>query len=126
VNLQLVHPLPPFPGGVAHWRRELGLVRTYAREVKGRPTLVAGDFNATQDHAAFRRILDAGGLRDSATLVGAAHTPSWPATVRRPLGTQIDHVLVSKDFSVRKARFLDLPSTDHRSLLVEIELHDAR
>ncbi|MFK4224664.1 endonuclease/exonuclease/phosphatase family protein [Streptomyces sp. NPDC019890] len=126
VNLQLVHPLPPFPGGVADWRRELGLVRTYAREVKGRPTLVAGDFNATQDHAAFRRILDAGGLRDSATLVGAAHTPSWPATVRRPLGTQIDHVLVSKDFSVRKARFLDLPATDHRSLLVEIELHEPR
>lgn len=123
VNLQLVHPLPPFPGGVADWRRELGLVRTYAREVRGGPTLVAGDFNATQDHAAFRRILNAGGLRDSATLVGAAHTPSWPATVRRPLGTQIDHVLVSKDFSVRKARFLDLPDTDHRSLLVEIELH---
>jgi endonuclease/exonuclease/phosphatase (EEP) superfamily protein YafD len=126
VNLQLAHPLPPVPSGVDDWQRELGLVRTYAAGAKGRPTLLAGDFNATKDHAVFRRILDAGRLRDSATLVGAARTPSWPTTVRRPLGTQIDHVLISKDFSVREARFLDLENTDHRSLLVELELHDLR
>lgn len=126
VNLQLVHPLPPIPRGVDDWKRELGRVRTYAAGVKGQPTLLAGDFNATQDHAAFRRILDAGDLRDSATLVGAARTPSWPAAVRRPLGAQIDHVLISEDFSVRRARFLDLAGTDHRSLLVDLELHDVR
>ncbi|MFF3455438.1 endonuclease/exonuclease/phosphatase family protein [Streptomyces sp. NPDC002730] len=126
VNLQLAHPLPPIPSGVADWQRELGLLRTYAAGVKGRPALVAGDFNATQDHATFRRILDAGDLRDSATLVGAARTPSWPSAVRRPLGAQIDHVLISEDFSVGKARFLDLADTDHRSLLVQLELHDVR
>jgi hypothetical protein len=38
-------------------------------------------------------------------------------------GTQIDHVLVSRDFSARTARFLDLPNTDHRSLMVDITLH---
>ncbi|MER5462961.1 endonuclease/exonuclease/phosphatase family protein [Streptomyces sp. NPDC002668] len=126
VNLQLAHPLPPVPGAIADWRRELGLLRTYAAGVKGGPALVAGDFNATQDHDAFRRILDAGDLRDSATLVGAARIPSWPSAVRRPLGAQIDHVLVSEDFSVRKARFLDLANTDHRALLVQLELHDVR
>ncbi|MCX4824497.1 endonuclease/exonuclease/phosphatase family protein [Streptomyces sp. NBC_01142] len=126
VNLQLAHPLPPVPGGVDAWQRELRLVRTYAAGAKGQPTVLAGDFNATQDHAAFRRILDAGALSDSATLAGAARTPSWPAAARRPLGAQIDHVLISEDFSVRKARFLDLADTDHRSLLVELELHDVR
>ncbi|MET7616205.1 endonuclease/exonuclease/phosphatase family protein [Streptomyces sp. NPDC005408] len=126
VNVQLAHPLPPIPSGVTDWRRELGRVRAYAAGVKGEPTLVAGDFNATQDHAAFRRILRSGHLRDSATLVGAARTPSWPAAVRRPLGAQIDHVLVSEQFSVRKARFLDLADTDHRALLVRLELHDVR
>ena len=40
-----------------------------------------------------------------------------------PLGAQIDHVLVSEDFSVRSARFLDLADTDHRALLVGLELH---
>ncbi|WP_433571909.1 endonuclease/exonuclease/phosphatase family protein [Streptomyces sp. CA-251247] len=126
IHVQLAHPLPPVPGGVDDWRRELGRLRTYADGVKGSSAIVAGDFNATQDHAAFRRILDAGGLRDGATLGGASRAPSWPAAVRAPLGAQIDHVLVSEDFSVRAARFLDLDDTDHRSLLVRLELHDVR
>jgi endonuclease/exonuclease/phosphatase (EEP) superfamily protein YafD len=126
VGLQLAHPLPPVPDAVDDWRRELGLLRDHAARTKGAPTVMAGDFNAGQDHAAFRRILRAGGLSDGATLAGAARTPSWPAAVSRPLGTQIDHVLVSDCFSVRRARFLDLPDTDHRSLLVELELHDVR
>ncbi|WP_267241695.1 endonuclease/exonuclease/phosphatase family protein [Streptomyces sp. PR69] len=125
VNLQLAHPLPPIPDAVDDWRRELGRLTSYAADARdsGRPTLIAGDFNATQDHAAFRRLLEAGELRDSATLAGAARTPSWPAAVRRPLGAQIDHVLVSEDFAVRDARFLDLADTDHRSLLVTLDLH---
>lgn len=126
VGLQLAHPLPPVPAATDAWRRGLDLLRAYAAGIRGRPTVVAGDFNAGRDHAAFRRILEAGRLDDSATLAGAARTPSWPAALRRPLGTQIDHVLVSKDFSVGEARFLDLPDTDHRSLLVELELHDVR
>ncbi|MFD4141838.1 endonuclease/exonuclease/phosphatase family protein [Streptomyces sp. NPDC058572] len=126
VNVQLAHPLPPVPGGMSLWHRELGRLRSFAAAAEGTPTVLAGDFNATQDHAAFRRLLDAGALRDSATLAGAAHTPTWPASVRRPLGTQIDHVLVSEDFSVRDARFLDLPDTDHRSVLVRLALHDVR
>lgn len=126
VALQLAHPLPPVPDAVDDWRRELGLLQEHAAGAKGGPSIVAGDFNAGQDHAAFRDILRAGRLSDSATVVGAARTPSWPADLRRPLGTQIDHVLVSEDFSVRQARFLDLPDTDHRSLLVELELHDVR
>jgi endonuclease/exonuclease/phosphatase (EEP) superfamily protein YafD len=123
VGLQLAHPLPPVPGGVSDWRRELGLMRDQAAKAKGSPAIVAGDFNASQDHAAFRRIMDAGKLRDAAALGGASRTPSWPTMVGRPLGTQIDHVLISEQFSVRKARFLDLDHTDHRSLLVELKLH---
>ncbi|MFF3323402.1 endonuclease/exonuclease/phosphatase family protein [Streptomyces sp. NPDC002889] len=126
VSLQLAHPLPPVPGRVGDWRGELDRLRERAASAKGGPAVIAGDFNATQDHAAFRRVLDAGGLRDSATLAGAARTPSWPASARRPFGAQIDHVLVSEDFSVRDARFIDLADTDHRSLLVRLELHDVR
>ncbi|MGX1882259.1 endonuclease/exonuclease/phosphatase family protein [Streptomyces sp. NPDC055287] len=126
VRLQLVHPLPPVPGTVPEWGAELGAIRDYAAGGGDRPTLIAGDFNASQDHAAFRRVLDAGRLRDSAVLGGAFRAPSWPAG--RPwtgarIGTQIDHVLASDDFSVRSARFLTLRDTDHRALLVELELH---
>nr|WSZ97384.1 endonuclease/exonuclease/phosphatase family protein [Streptomyces sp. NBC_00857] len=123
VQLQLVHPMPPLPGGVDIWRDELGVIRTYAAGRKDAPLILAGDFNATRDHAAFRDILDAGRLRDSSVGGGAGRTPSWPADAPRPLGAQIDHVLISDDFSVRDARFLDLADTDHRSLLVRLELH---
>ncbi|MCP3819389.1 endonuclease/exonuclease/phosphatase family protein [Streptomyces sp. A3M-1-3] len=124
VHLQLAHPLPPIPGGVAMWRSELGALRSYAAGVKGRPALLAGDFNASQDHAAFRALLDAGGLHDSARLAGRSRTPSWPADSALMPGTQIDHVLVSGDFRARSARFLDLANTDHRTLLVEVDLYD--
>ncbi|MEV7427674.1 MULTISPECIES: endonuclease/exonuclease/phosphatase family protein [unclassified Streptomyces] len=123
VHLQLAHPLPPIPGMVDDWRAELGGIRTYAAAHQGGdPVIVAGDFNATRDHALFRALLKDGGLRDSALLAGAGHTPSWPSQLPRPLGAQIDHVLVSDDFSVRDARFIDLADTDHRSLLVGLEL----
>lgn len=124
VRLQLAHPLPPIPGAVDSWRTELGKVRAYAAAHRGDgPGIVAGDFNASRDHATFRDVLDAGGLRDSAPLGGAGRTPSWPSNARRPFGAQIDHVLVSRDFSVRGARFIDLAHTDHRSLLVRLDLH---
>ncbi|MER7816119.1 endonuclease/exonuclease/phosphatase family protein [Streptomyces sp. NPDC096153] len=123
VRLQLAHPLPPVPGGLAAWRADLARVRAWAAGSRGSPAILAGDFNAGQDHAAFRRVLDAGGLHDSARLGGAFRTPSWPAAAPRPLGTQIDHVLVSDDFGVRGARFLDLRGTDHRALIVGLDLH---
>ncbi|MEV0750033.1 endonuclease/exonuclease/phosphatase family protein [Streptomyces sp. NBC_01220] len=124
VRLQLAHPMPPVPGKVAAWRRELGRIRDLAAAVRARPAIVAGDFNASQDHAAFRAVLDAGGLHDSARLAGSSRTYSWPADRPTPLRAQIDHVLVSGEFSVRSARFLRLAATDHRALLVALELHD--
>lgn len=126
VDLRLAHPLPPVPSAVGDWHRELGRLGAWAAAHRDRPALIAGDFNATGDHAAFRRILQRGGLRDAAVLAGAGRTPSWPARLPRPLGAQIDHVLVGASFSVRSARFLDLSGTDHRALLVSLELHAVR
>ncbi|WP_367321900.1 endonuclease/exonuclease/phosphatase family protein [Streptomyces sp. HUAS ZL42] len=122
VRLQLAHPMPPLPGQVSVWRRELRALRDFAAADRRTPTIVAGDFNASQDHAAFRRILDAG-LRDAARLAGHDRTPSWPARTTPALGAQIDHVLLSEDFSASRVRFLDLTGSDHRALLADITLH---
>ncbi|WP_369216887.1 endonuclease/exonuclease/phosphatase family protein [Streptomyces flavofungini] len=122
VRVQLAHPMPPLPKGVSLWREELGRIRAYAAAGEGRPTIVAGDFNATQDHAAFRSVLDAG-LRDAARLDGSSRAPSWPAAAPAPLGAQIDHVLATPDFSARDARFLEIGDTDHRALAVTLTLH---
>ena len=121
IRLQLAHPMPPLPTELSTWREELSDLRDYAATNRTRPTLLAGDFNASQDHAAFRRILDAG-FTDAARLTGDARTPSWPARTAPPLGAQIDHVLVSRDFAANRARFLDLGNTDHRTLVVDLTL----
>ncbi|MFJ9244481.1 endonuclease/exonuclease/phosphatase family protein [Streptomyces sp. NPDC101776] len=133
VRLQLAHPMPPLPNQVALWHRELARLRAFAAADPTTPTVLAGDFNSSQDHAAFRRILDTG-LRDAARLAGHPRTPSWPmgapptpfrqwGRLLPTFGTQIDHVLLSPDFSANSARFLDLADTDHRALLVDITLH---
>ncbi|MFK0172383.1 endonuclease/exonuclease/phosphatase family protein [Streptomyces sp. NPDC090306] len=122
VRLQLAHPMPPLPRQVGLWRTELDRLHDFAAADPGTPTVLAGDFNASQDHAAFRRILDTG-LHDAARLTGHDRAPSWPARTVPAFGAQIDHVLASSDFSARDARFLGLAGTDHRALVVDLTLY---
>ncbi|WP_328838080.1 endonuclease/exonuclease/phosphatase family protein [Streptomyces europaeiscabiei] len=124
VRLQLAHPMPPLPGQLATWRRELGALRAYAAKDTRTPTILAGDFNASQDHAAFRAILDTG-LSDAARLVGQDRRPTWPSRTTPRFGAQIDHVLVSaEDFSAREVRFRELSGTDHNAVTVDLALHE--
>ncbi|MBT2385157.1 endonuclease/exonuclease/phosphatase family protein [Streptomyces sp. ISL-11] len=120
LRFQVAHPMPPVPGGVAVWRRELGRLRTMAAGRGTVPTVIAGDFNASRDHAAFRAVLDTG-VRDCAAVLGAARTPTWPARWAR-VGVQIDHVLVSAALVPRAARFRDLAGSDHRAVVVDTVL----
>ncbi|MCD9140682.1 endonuclease/exonuclease/phosphatase family protein [Streptomyces albireticuli] len=125
LRFQVAHPMPPVPGGLAVWRGELGRLRELAAGRGDTALVIAGDFNASQDHAAFRALLDTG-VRDSAAMLGLARAPSWPRPVAPRLGVQIDHVLVSAAVEPRAARFLDLPDTDHRALVVDVALHGRR
>ncbi|MEU7293997.1 endonuclease/exonuclease/phosphatase family protein [Streptomyces exfoliatus] len=125
VRLQLAHPLPPLPGQVDVWKRELGRIGEDARQRTG-PLLIAGDFNASQDHAAFRSILDTGHLKDASRVANASRTPTWPMEGPLPPFVQIDHVLISSDFSVRGIRFLDLAGSDHRAVLTDLDLRGER
>ncbi len=125
LRFQVAHPMPPLPASLDTWRTELGRLRALAASRGHEPLIVAGDFNSSQDHAAFRALLDTG-LRDSARLAGHPRTPSWPSWTAPVLGAQIDHVLISDALRPRAARFLDLPDTDHRALLVDLDLYSAR
>lgn len=122
VRLQLAHPMPPLPGRTGPWRAELEAVREAAAADTRTPTVLAGDFNATQDHAAFRRVLDTG-LRDAARLAGSDRTPTWPSRTTPAFGAQIDHVLVSEDFTVHGVRFPAIAGSDHRAVAVDLTLH---
>jgi endonuclease/exonuclease/phosphatase (EEP) superfamily protein YafD len=109
IEVVAVHPYPPVrPHGAANWRRELaGLPRP------GEPVRVlAGDFNATVDHRALRRL----GYRDAAALMGAGLRPTWGRLV------QLDHILVDNRCVVTEFRVLPVPGSDHHAVLAEVAL----
>ena len=61
---------------------------------------LAGDFNATLDHAELRRVLDRG-YRDAAEQAGVALRPTWPTGKRiLPTLVTIDHVLADRRVQV--------------------------
>ncbi|NLU72718.1 endonuclease/exonuclease/phosphatase family protein [Streptomyces sp. HNM0575] len=122
VKIQVAHPMPPRPDALDSWRQELGTLRSYGASRDGTPTIVAGDFNSSQDHAAFRSVLRTG-LNDSARLTGQSRTPTWPnGTPLRPMGAQIDHVLVSDPLTAVEAQFLELDGSDHLAVLADVKL----
>jgi len=140
VTLICVHPKAPIKGRADEWQRELerlGAALTTAAE----PQIVAGDFNASRDHRAFRELL-ATGFLDCADAARRRPWPgfTWPTTldfdanrVHRPVQgwlrtrrmvpiMRLDHVLVTRAAAtVREARVIPVPGTDHHGVLAVIE-----
>lgn len=113
-ELLSVHPVPPVPRNVPTWREELAALTGLCERVEG--VVLAGDFNATVDHAA---------MRDSTCLDGAVGTGghgTWPDGWSPLLGTAIDHVLMDPQaWEPVASRVLDAPGAgDHRAVLVRI------
>jgi endonuclease/exonuclease/phosphatase (EEP) superfamily protein YafD len=119
VELGCVHPrapVPPLPGAVARWRQELAVLPPPAEL----PRVLAGDFNATLDHAPLRGVLRLG-YADAAREVGNALTPTW-GLLGRPAVITIDHVLVDRRCAVLASSVHAVPGTDHRAVFAEIRL----
>jgi endonuclease/exonuclease/phosphatase (EEP) superfamily protein YafD len=119
VELACVHPrapLPPSPQGVARWRRELAALPPPGKL----PRVLAGDFNATLDHASFRRVLRLG-YADAALQAGNALAPTW-GPLGRPAVITIDHVLVDRRCAVLASSVHAVPGTDHRAVYAEFRL----
>jgi endonuclease/exonuclease/phosphatase (EEP) superfamily protein YafD len=121
VTLTAVHPLAPMRGHAAIWRRELALIGQAMATVDG-PQVVAGDFNASRDHRAFRNLL-ATGFRDCADFSQSRSWPgfTWPAAGGLLPVMRLDHVLVSRTATVRMTRAVRVPHTDHHGVLAAIE-----
>jgi endonuclease/exonuclease/phosphatase (EEP) superfamily protein YafD len=122
VRLVCVHTQPPLPpwqaGGTAAWRAGLAGLPGPG-EI---PVIMAGDFNATLDHAQFRRLLGRG-YTDAAAQAGLGLVPTWGLEPggRPPLLT-IDHVLTDSRGTARNASVHPVAGTDHRALYAEIRL----
>jgi endonuclease/exonuclease/phosphatase family metal-dependent hydrolase len=82
--------------------------------------VLAGDFNATLDHAAFRGVLRLG-YADAAQQAGKALTPTWGPPGRGAVLT-LDHVLVDRKSAVLDYSVHIVPGTDHRAVFAEVQL----
>ncbi|MGW0804417.1 endonuclease/exonuclease/phosphatase family protein [Nonomuraea sp. NPDC002799] len=111
-----VHPFPPLGRQVTDWNEALAALPSASSD---RVRVLAGDFNASLDHAALRKLL-ARGYKDAADQVGAGLIPTWPANKRVPPIITIDHVLVDRRVAVREVSVRDVPGTDHRAVLAEL------
>ncbi|HEX3788528.1 MAG TPA: endonuclease/exonuclease/phosphatase family protein [Pseudonocardiaceae bacterium] len=115
IEVVAVHPIPPTTSATT-WRAELaGLPAPVA---DGPVRVLAGDFNATLDHAAFRRLLRLG-YQDAAACRGLGLRPTWPGAAFPPPVT-LDHVLVDRRAVVTACRIFDVPGSDHRAVYAEL------
>jgi endonuclease/exonuclease/phosphatase family metal-dependent hydrolase len=119
VQVVCVHPPPPrSASGTARWRIRLAGLPSPG----DLPVVMAGDFNATLDHAQFRRVLRRG-YTDAAAAAGRGLVPTWgPEPTGRPPLLTIDHVLTDARWAVRTTSAHRLPGTDHRALFAELSL----
>ena len=119
VDLVAVHAFPPERGDRLRRGAQIS-ARFRPATPDGRLRILAGDFNATLDHAELRRILDTG-YQDAAAQVGAGLHGTWPRGRAFP-GLAIDHVLVDERLGVRAVSIHTIPGTDHRAVWAELEL----
>ncbi|MGI8456863.1 MAG: endonuclease/exonuclease/phosphatase family protein [Propionibacteriaceae bacterium] len=118
VTVMAVHPCSPLCGpGV--WQREHDVVRAVASLHRAGPLLIAGDFNAVDDHLPIRQ-LRRDGLRSATDIVGAGWLPTYPADRSFPPLIPIDHILLSSQLTATSIHRIQVAGTDHRGLVATI------
>ncbi|MEB0288269.1 endonuclease/exonuclease/phosphatase family protein [Cryobacterium sp. 10I1] len=117
-----VHAVAPVTSeNTVLWRGQYAELARIAASDTG-TLILAGDFNATLDHAPLRRLV-ATGLRDAFVESGRGFGATWPRWdgVVPPL-MRLDHVLVSQQVTVVAVTDQTSAGSDHRRLVVDLAL----
>ena len=120
VRFTAVHTVPPTLGSVSIWQSDLAVVRQRAEDSPVRQVLM-GDYNATYDHASFRRTLG-DRFRDANRLWARGLLPTWPTDRHVPPLLALDHVVVERGTTVLDLDSVTLPGTDHRALVATLRI----
>ncbi|MCK2220248.1 endonuclease/exonuclease/phosphatase family protein [Actinomadura sp. ATCC 31491] len=118
VEVVVVHPVAPVPSTVPEWHD--GVATLPPAPASGPPRVLAGDFNATLDHAVLRDLLGTG-YTDAAAATGEGLVPTWPMRRFPPL-VAIDHVLTDGRAGAVAVRIHDVPGSDHRALFADLRV----
>jgi endonuclease/exonuclease/phosphatase (EEP) superfamily protein YafD len=122
VRLIDVHTVAPLTGEMAvRWRDQLAKLADM-HPAAGEYLVLAGDFNATMDHAPMQR-LEESGFRDAFHDAGSGWGLTWPQwSGPVPPVMRLDHVFVSADIVVTAAGPEANQGSDHRRLRVDLAL----
>lgn len=108
-----VHTMSPVGERMPTWRADLELVTDICSQTDG--VIMAGDFNATFDHAPMRETTCIDGS------VGDGGVGTWPTDYPRFIGARIDHVLVDPDsWEPTASAVFEVPGSDHRGVMVRV------
>lgn len=121
VLVQSVHPAAPHSVDVVPtWRADLEAEPPATPD--GPLRILAGDFNATLDHAPLRRLLETGYV-DAAEATADGLVGTWgPYDGDLIPPVTIDHVLVDRRIAVRELAVHPLAGSDHRPVLATLAL----
>jgi endonuclease/exonuclease/phosphatase (EEP) superfamily protein YafD len=117
ITVFAVHPRAPRSVDNHVWERELASLKVILSEAQG-PVIVAGDFNTTRDHKAFRAI-EALGYANAADEARSGFAPTFPVG-RGPFPfVVIDHVLErGTGLHAVATQTVEITDTDHKALVV--------
>lgn len=125
-EISSIHTLAPSaPDNVGAWQAQF---RQLEQLDTASPTVLAGDFNATEDHRPFRDLLGRG-WTDAHEPKGCGFDATWPtgSSWRLPIPIyRLDHVLVTDHFDVLDLRLADPGGSDHIPVVAELQLAQAR
>ena len=117
VTIYAVHPAAPGLFDHSRWVNDMGALAGILSTSDG-PVIVAGDFNTTRDHRAFRD-LEALGFSDAVDQAGAGFLPTFPNGGFPTPVVAIDHVMANDTrLSAVSASTVAISGADHRALVV--------
>ncbi len=117
VRILAVHPCNPYCGGDKWDSEHAELLQTAQAQRQDRPLILAGDFNAIDDHGPMMALYRAG-LRSATDVAGGGWLPTFPANSRVPPLLPIDHVLINDRLTATDIGTFRLRGTDHLGLQV--------
>jgi endonuclease/exonuclease/phosphatase (EEP) superfamily protein YafD len=118
LRLMAVHPCNPYCGG-DRWTAEHEMLRDIVIENLDQPLVVAGDFNAVDDHGPMQELRRLG-LESATDVAGAGWLPTYPADRPLPPLLPIDHVMINKELTATSVTSFAISGTDHRGLVATL------
>ena len=117
LDIGSVHTIAPSrPSRVDEWKAQFWGLQTLPTDT---PSVMAGDFNATEDHQPFRQLLSQG-WTDVHDDKGCGIDNTWPVEDLPFPVMRLDHILVTDHFEVLSTELGDAGGSDHLAVISRI------